>query len=150
MKMKELKSVIKVKLRQVRDGRVKFKVDKITRPAEVFEAVRPFYRQADREMLSVLCLDAQNQPTCFNICAVGSLNTTRTRPADILKVALLSNSLSLVLIHNHPSQSLEASPEDVSFTRSVRQACETMGLELYDHVILTDNGFSSLREQGLL
>ena len=150
MQTKELRSVQKVRLRQVRDGRVKFSVDRISGPREVHEAVRPYYRQADREILSVLCMDSQNQPTCFNIVSVGGLNTTRTRPAEILKPALLSNSLGLILIHNHPSGCLDPSPEDLEFTRAVAKACETVGLELYDHLIITDEGFSSLRERGLI
>ncbi len=79
-----MRSVQKVRLRQVRDGRVKFSVTQVQRPRQVYEAVLPYYRGADREMLSVLCLDAQNQPTAFNVVSVGSLNTTRTHPADIL------------------------------------------------------------------
>ena len=150
MNVEKLKSIIRVKLRQVRDGRVKFAVDRVSRPMEVFRAVHPYYKGADREILSVLCLDAQNQPTCFNIVSVGSLNTTRTRPADILKPAILSNSLGVILIHNHPSGVLDPSPEDVEFTHSVTKACETLGVDLYDHLILSDDGFTSMRERGLL
>ena len=134
------KSVRKVRLRQVRDGRVRFSVDRVSNPKHVFVAVRRFYRQADREMLSVLCLDAQNAPTCFSIVAVGDLNTTRARPADILKSAILSNSAGLVLCHNHPSGVLDVSPEDIEFTRSVADACRLLGLELFDHLIITDTG----------
>ena len=82
--------------------------------------------------------------------SVGALNTTRTRPADILKAAILSNALGLVLIHNHPSGELEPSPEDIEFTRAVHQACELVGIDLYDHLIVTDDGFTSFRERGLL
>jgi DNA repair protein RadC len=145
-----MKTVKRVRLKQVCDGRIRFAVDRISRPREVYDAVMPYYKGADREILSVLCLDAQNQPTCFNIVSVGSLNTTRTRPADILKPAILSNSLGVILIHNHPSGVLDPSPEDVEFTRSVTKACETVGLDLYDHLILSDDGFSSMRERGLL
>ena len=143
-------SVPKVRLRQVRDGRVRFKVERVNAPKNVYEAVLPFYRGADREMLSVLCLDAQNQPTCFSIVSVGSLNVTRTAPREVLKIAVLSNALSVVLVHNHPSGSLEPSPEDQEFTQAVKRACELMGLELYDHLVVTDDGFCSLRERGLL
>ncbi len=50
--------IIRVKLRQVRDGRVKFAVDRVSRPMEVFRAVHPYYKGADREILSVLCRDS--------------------------------------------------------------------------------------------
>ena len=145
-----IRSIPKIRLRQVRDGHVRFVVDKVTRPSEVFQAVRPYYRGADREILSVVCLDAQNQPTCFHVCSIGSLNTTRTLPADILKPALLSNSLGIVLVHNHPSGCLEPSDEDVEFTAHIRRACEALGIDLFDHLIVSDTGFTSLRERGVL
>ena len=145
-----MKSIKRVRLKQVCDGRIRFSVERVSRPQDVYDAVLPYYREADREILSVLCLDAKNQPTCFNVASIGALNTTRTRPADILKAAILSNSLGLVLIHNHPSGELEPSPEDLEFTRAVQQACELVGIDLYDHLIVTDDGFTSFRERGLL
>lgn len=145
-----MKTVKRVRLKQVCDGRIRFAVDRISRPREVYDAVMPYYKGADREILSVLCLDAQNQPNSFNVASIGALNTTRTRPAEILKAAILSNALGLILIHNHPSGELDPSPEDLEFTRAVQRACEVVGVDLYDHVIVTDDGFTSLRERGLL
>lgn len=145
-----MKTIKRVRLKQVCDGKIRFAVDRVSRPCEVYEAVIPYYRGADREILSVLCLDSQNQPNCFNVASVGGLNTTRTRPAEILKAAILSNSLGLILVHNHPSGELDPSPEDIEFTRAVQQACELVGIDLYDHVIVTDDGFTSFRERGLL
>ena len=148
--IEQLKSVMKVRLRQVRDGRVKFKVDTITRPADVYEAVRAWYKGLDRESLGVLALDSQNQPVAFQIVSVGGLNTTRTHPREIFKLLILVNACGFVLTHNHPSGCLEASPEDIEFTRSIQRAAELLGFELFDHIIVTDAGFSSLREKGLL
>ena len=145
-----MKTVKRVRLKQVCDGRIRFAVDRISRPREVYDAVMPYYKGADREILSVLCLDSQNQPNSFNVASIGALNTTRTRPAEILKAAILSNALGLILIHNHPSGELDPSPEDLEFTRAVQRACELVGVDLYDHVIVTDDGFTSLRERGLL
>ena len=145
-----MKTIKRVRLKQVCDGRIRFSVERVSRPRDVYDAVLPYYRGADREILSALCLDAQNQPTCFNVASIGALNTTRTRPADILKAAILSNALGLVLIHNHPSGELEPSPEDIEFTRAVQRACELIGIDLYDHLIVTDEGFTSFRERGLL
>ena len=145
-----MKTIKRVRLKQVCDGRIRFASDQISRANEVYDAVLPYYEGADREILSVLCLDAQNQPNSFNVASIGALNTTRTRPAEILKAAILSNALGLILIHNHPSGELAPSPEDLEFTRAVQRACELVGVELYDHVIVTDDGFTSFRERGFL
>ena len=144
------KTVQRVRLKQVREGSIKFAVDKIFRPADVYHAVRPYYDGADREILSVLCLDAQSVPTCFHIISMGGLNTTRSQPIDIFKIAIVSNALGIVLVHNHPSGSLDVSPDDQTFTETIREAGQLLGIELFDHLIVTDEGFTSLRERGLL
>ena len=113
----DVKTIKRVRLKQVCDGRIRFSVERKSRVRETSTTpCCPLLPGADREILSVLCLDAQNQPNCFNVASIGALNTTRTRPADILKAAILSNALGLVLIHNHPSGELEPSPEDLEFT----------------------------------
>lgn len=148
--MTTYKTIQRVRLRQVCDGRIKFPVDLVDKPTAVFDAVRTYYKGADREMRSALCLNAQNNPTCFSILSVGALNITRTAPRDILKVVILSNSESLILIHNHPSGSIDPSPEDIEFTKGVGKACDLMGINLYDHLIITDEAFTSMRERGLM
>ena len=148
--MKPPRSVQRVRIRQVRDGRVRFSVNRVCRPRDVHEAIRPYYLGADREILSVLCLDSQNQPTSFNVVAIGDLNTARARPVEIVKPAILSNALSIILIHNHPSGLLEPSVEDIEFTHAVQRACDLVGISLADHLIVTDRAFVSLRERGLM
>ncbi len=148
--MKPPHYVPRVRLRQVREGRMTCTVERVTGPEDVHGLVQRYYRGADREILSVLCLDSQNRPTCFHVASIGGLNTTRTRPAEILKVALLSNACAIVLIHNHPSGEAEPSTEDLEFTRTVRQAAELLGVELYDHLIVGGDRYCSLRERGMV
>jgi len=57
-------------------------------------------------------------------------------------------ALGFILVHNHPSGCLDPSDEDVAFTRSVHHAGETLGIALYDHVIVAGRGWTSLRERG--
>jgi DNA repair protein RadC len=82
--------------------------------------------------------------------SVGSLNTTRSHPREILYPAVLHLALGFILAHNHPSGCLEPSPEDLEFTRAVQRAADLMGIELYDHLIVGSAGYVSLRERGLL
>lgn len=122
---------------------------RLTKPREVFDEVKEIGR-ARKEHLVGLYLDAQNNLVHRETLSVGSLNTTRTHPREILYPAIQSLSLGFILAHNHPSGSLEPSPEDLDFTRSVQRAGELIGIELYDHLIVTPSGFTSLREMGML
>jgi DNA repair protein RadC len=54
------------------------------------------------------------------------------------------------MAHNHPSGCLEPSPEDLEFTAAVKRAGELMGIELYDHLVVAGDGFTSFRERGML
>ena len=97
-----------------------------------------------------MILDAQNRLLAKETITIGSLNTTRTHPREILYPAIQHLALGFVLVHNHPSGSLTPSVDDVEFTRSVRRAGELIGIELYDHLIVSARGFVSLKEKGLL
>ena len=115
---------------------------RITKPREVASRVREVAR-ARKERLVGLYLDAQNGLLHQETLSVGSLNTTRTHPREILFPAVVHLALGFILVHNHPSGSLEPSPEEVEFTRSVQRAGELMGIELYDHVIVSRDGYAS-------
>ena len=57
----------------------------------------------------------------------------------VLRDALLAQSTSMILIHNHPSGNLDPSQADLSITEKVRKAGELMDIKLLDHLILTSN-----------
>ena len=118
-------------------------------PREAYELVRDLKR-ARKEHLVALYLDAQNYLIERETISIGSLNTTRTHPREILQPAILHSALSFVLVHNHPSGSLEPSRDDLDFTRSIARASELMGVGLADHLIVSPKGYVSLKERGAL
>jgi len=122
---------------------------RIHSPARVFREVR-YLGRARKEHLVGLYLDAQNGLVHRETISIGSLNTTRTHPREILHPAVVHLALGFVLAHNHPSGCLEPSPEDVEFTRSVQRAADVLGIELYDHLIVAGGRYVSLRERGML
>jgi DNA repair protein RadC len=122
---------------------------RVNGPRQAFRLVRRL-TTAKKEHLVGLYLDAQNGLLCQETVSIGSLNTTRTHPREILFPAVANLALGFILVHNHPSGCLEPSQEDVEFTQVVRRAGEMMGIELYDHLIVAAGGYSSFRERGLL
>jgi DNA repair protein RadC len=122
---------------------------RLQRPRQVFRQVRHLAR-AKKEHLVGLYLDAQNGLLHQETVSIGSLNTTRTHPREILYPAIAHLALGFILVHNHPSGNPDPSPEDLEFTRAVQRAGELMGIELYDHLIVAGSSFTSLRERGLM
>ena len=120
---------------------------RIVRPRDAWMCVKEL-GPLKKEHLVGLYLDAQNGLVHKETISIGSLNTTRTHPREILYPAIEHLALGFLLVHNHPSGSADPSDEDVEFTRAVHRAAETVGSEMYDHLIVTRSGFTSLRERG--
>lgn len=70
-------------------------------PNDAYKLLRKFLIDADCEYFLVVCLDTKNQPTAINVCHVGSLNASIVHPREVLKPAILSNSASIIVAHNH-------------------------------------------------
>ena len=122
---------------------------RVSSPREAYELVRDLKR-ARKEHLVALYLDAQNHLIQRETISIGALNTTRTHPREILQPAILHSALAFVLVHNHPSGSLEPSRDDLDFTRTIARAGELIGVGLTDHIIVSPRGFVSLKERGVL
>lgn len=139
--------IVQVKL--VREKSLLYKERKIRSPHDAYTLMKDFIGDADREHFVVLCLDTKNQPTCIQTVHIGSLNSSIVHPREVLKSALLSNSASIIVGHNHPSDVSDPSPEDISVTERLKQAGEIVGIELVDHIIICSDKYKSLKEDGI-
>ncbi|TDI33773.1 MAG: DNA repair protein RadC [Acidobacteria bacterium] len=121
----------------------------ISTPAAAWQQVRDLGSER-REHLVGLYLDGRNRLLARETLSVGSLNTTRTHPREILEPALRHLALGFILAHNHPGGSCEPSSEDLEFTRGIGRAAMLLDIGFYDHLVVTRRGFTSLRERGLM
>ncbi len=103
-----------------------------------------------KEHFVMLSLDSRNNLIKDTSISVGSLNASIVHPREVFKEAIQSSAAQIIIAHNHPSENPDASPEDVALTRRLDDAAKIIGIELLDHIIVTKNKFSSLREQGLI
>ena len=78
----------------------------------------------------------------------GGITATAVDIRIIMREALLCNATQLAVCHNHPSGKLTPSKQDQDLTRSIMQACHTMGIRFMDHVIVTDGHYYSYHEEG--
>lgn len=102
---------------------------------------------ADEKMVMV-CLDVNNDIIGLHEIAHGGINGCGLRMADIYKRALLNNAFSIVIAHNHPSGKLKPSHTDVQFTEKVIEAGRLLGINCLDHIIVSIDGYYSLRQHG--
>lgn len=62
--------------------------------------------------------------------------------------ALLANAVNIIMIHNHPSGNCSPSPEDIKVTKRMIEAGNIIGVEVFDHVIVSETSYYSLKEGG--
>ncbi|MGV8980533.1 JAB domain-containing protein [Clostridium sp.] len=140
-----------VSIKMVKEGSILYEGRKITTPLQAAEIARQFLEESDREKLIAICLDSKNQPLSMSVISIGSLNSSIVHPREVYKIAILSNSASIILCHNHPSGETTPSKEDISITNRLKECGKLIGIELIDHIIIGSEGkYCSLKEKGIL
>jgi DNA repair protein RadC len=102
------------------------------------------------EQFHVLFLDARARLIADVVMGQGTINHAPVYPREIARRALELHASTVILAHNHPSGSTEASRDDIAMTRDVRRALQPLGVILHDHLIVTDDTCVSMQQQGLL
>jgi len=96
-------------------------------------------------------LNTRNKIKYVELVTLGLLNQTIAHPREVFRMAIMEGVASLIVCHNHPSGSIEASPEDKKKTSELEQAGKIIGIILLDHVIIGENGkHYSFSDGGLL
>ena len=103
-----------------------------------------------KEHFWVIALNNANKILNLELVSFGSTSNTIVKPMEVLSIPLQKRAVGIVLVHNHPSGSLEPSEEDKDVTDRLIQACKIMNIKLLDHVIITENSYYSFQSSGLL
>jgi DNA repair protein RadC len=116
---------------------------------EVVDYLTHLLRGLKKEVLSVIFLDASHAIIDSAIVAEGTINVNTVYPRELIKKALDFHATALILAHNHPSGSLQPSPQDMKLTKNLFLLCSTMQIQLLDHLIIGDGSFS-FADNGLM
>lgn len=126
---------------------------KIYSSEDAYKVLLPTYKEGTicyKEYFKVLLLSQSNQVLGYTLISEGGITETCADVRVILQAALLTNSVALVLAHNHPSGNLKPSRQDMEITKQVKEAAKLMRISVIDHLILTDAGYYSFADEGLL
>lgn len=136
-------------LLMVEEKALSMKIEKITTAESVYTHLHEYANQ-EQEHFLLLTLDGASNIISTTMVFKGTLNQSLVHPREVFRKALLDNAAGIIIAHNHPSGTLEASRADVSITNRLKEVSKLIGIELIDHVILAQNGFYSFTEEGLL
>lgn len=101
------------------------------------------------EAVALMLGDAKGKMIYFNIISKGSLNSSDMPIRKIVDLSLRHNAKTAFLAHNHPSGTALPSHSDLLTTQTVRETLLSVGVDLIDHFIVTDDDYVSLRDSGL-
>ncbi len=111
--------------------------------------LRPLFAGLDRAHFLVCGLDAKNCIIGINLVSIGSLTLAIIHPREVFKPLILMNAAAWICAHNHPSGGDPTpSQEDRVLTSRLRQGADLLGINLLDHLILTDQHCYSFADQG--
>ncbi|HHD2753695.1 TPA: RadC family protein [Clostridium perfringens] len=145
-----MKKIDVVKVYVKKEQSLQIEKDVIKKPEQVFEVVKNFLGEVDREHLIVIVLDVKNKINSISVASVGTLNSSIVHPREVFKTAILANGASIILAHNHPSGDTSPSKDDINITTRIKECGVLMGIELLDYVILGDEKFISLKNEGII
>ena len=120
------------------------------KPASAADFIRKLLPDNSREHFVVLHLDGAHQVIGYAVVATGNANSCPVHPREVFQGAILIGAVALIISHNHPSGDATPSKEDLKLTAHLKEAAHLMGIKILDHVIVTNNGFLSLADEGRL
>lgn len=98
----------------------------------------------------VVALNSRNHVLRFDRVGTGGSDHCHVDAREALAPAVCCRASGIVLIHTHPSSDPEPSIQDVATTRKLRTSAQTLNIVLLDHLVLSDTGYVSMLEKGLL
>jgi DNA repair protein RadC len=119
---------------------------KINSESDVYELVKDELINSDREMLLSVMLTVKNDLIGVETVSIGSITASTTTPRDVFKSAILANAVAIIVCHNHPSGELDPSKNDIEITKQLSAAGELLGIKVLDHLIVSSQGYKSLRD----
>ncbi|MBP1995920.1 RadC family protein [Paenibacillus eucommiae] len=122
----------------------------IRSPENVADLMREELRYLQKEHFVCLFLNTKNHVVGQETLSMGSLNASIVHPREVFRAAIKRSSASIVCVHNHPSGDPTPSPEDIQLTQRLVEAGSIIGIEVLDHIIIGDQLFVSLKEQGYM
>jgi len=122
----------------------------IRKPQDVYDIIKSETSGKFEEHLYLISLDRKNKVISKDLISKGTLNETLIHPREVFKKALTKNASSIILVHNHPSEELTPSLEDVKVSKRIARTGMEIGVPLIDHLVVTDRGFTSMKAQNLL
>jgi len=125
---------------------------KIGSPEDVYKAITTItnVQEEAQEVFGILILNTKHKIVAVHEISRGTLSSSLLHPREVFKPAVLHNAAAIICFHNHPSGDQAPSKDDIEITKRLVEAGKIMGIEILDHIIVGDDGYTSLKERGVM
>lgn len=124
--------------------------DNIIELETIGEVIKTKFIGRVEEVVVLLLGDAKGKIIFFDVVAKGSINSSDMPIRKIVDLSIRHNARLAFIAHNHPSGNALPSHADVDTTTTLARTLRTVGVRLYDHFVVTDDDYVSLRESNLM
>jgi len=121
----------------------------IETPEDVYKLSKHIHKAKKEHFLAYL-LNARNVVVAEEEISVGTLTMAVVHPREVFEPAVRHLAAGIILVHNHPSGDAKPGDDDRALTKRLVEAGRLMGIEILDHVIVTQNDHISLKALGLI
>ena len=122
----------------------------ITSPLDAAALLLEEMRHLNQEHFVILLLNTKSQVIRKETITIGTLNSALVHPRELFKPAIRHSANSIIMAHNHPSGDPTPSTEDINITKSLVETGKLIGIQVLDHLVIGDNGYTSMKEKGLI
>jgi DNA repair protein RadC len=126
------------------------KREKIVSSKSVFAMMQPQMIDLPHEEFWLIMLNRASCVIKKELISRGGVSGTVVDTKIIFKTAIENHASSIIICHNHPSGNLKPSDADIKITKNIKEAGRIMEIYLADHLIITDNGFYSFSDEGMM
>lgn len=120
----------------------------ITDPSDAIDCVKAFCKDLTQECFFIITMNVKGKVINQHVFSIGLTDQTLVRTREVYSIALRDCAASIICIHNHPSGDKEISKVDIDVTNALKEAGKILALPMLDHIIIGDNGYTSMHEMG--
>jgi len=133
----------------VQEVTTKENIPKITDAKEAYNLLYE-YSHKEQEHFLLITLDGASRVINKRVIHIGTLNQSLVHPREVFRPAIMDNAAGIIVAHNHPSGTLEASRADIQITQRLKEVAKLVGISLLDHIIISSKGYFSFSDEALL
>ncbi|NER13383.1 DNA repair protein [Leptobacterium flavescens] len=104
----------------------------------------------NQEHFWVVGLNNDNKVLFAELIGLGAVNRVDANPPDVFRMAIYKLAVKLIMVHNHPSGNLTPSKADKDFTDRMLKVGKLIGIEVIDHLIISEESYTSFATEGII